>query len=223
MEEYKAFLREIFAQRNAGRSKRLREELKVLGRLPAKRLEAYTKVKVRVSSGSTIRVQNNTYSVESRLKGEKVDARVYFDRIEVWYAQKRVETLPRLKGEGKHEINYRHIIDTLVRKPGAFANYRYREDLFPTHRFRVAYDTLKRQGPARADKEYLKILHLAAHKSEAGVDIALAFLLDDEEPLSAKVISEMIEVKGAPQAPRDVVIRDVELDSYDRLLLGVTN
>ena len=95
--------------------------------------------------GSTIRVNNNTYSVDSRLIGEKVQVRVFAEQLEVWYAQRQVETLPRLRGQGKHRIQYRHIIDWLVRKPGAFDNYRYRDDLFPTSRFRIAYDALKQE------------------------------------------------------------------------------
>ena len=50
--------------------------------------------------------------------------------------------MPRLVGHGKHAINYRHVIDSLVRKPGAFENYQYREDMFPTSHFRMAYDWL---------------------------------------------------------------------------------
>jgi hypothetical protein len=30
-----------------------------------------------------------------------------------------------LRGRGKHRVDYRHIIDWLVRKPGAFENYRF--------------------------------------------------------------------------------------------------
>jgi len=84
-----------------------------------------------------------------------------------------VEKIPRLRGENGHHINYRHIIDWLVRKPGAFENYRYRQDLFPTHRFRIAYDYLRQTCPVRASKEYLSILHLAATESETAVDNAL--------------------------------------------------
>jgi hypothetical protein len=45
-----------------------------------------------------------------------------------------------LRGRRKHRVDYRHIIDWLVRKPGAFENYRYRDELFPTSRFRMAFD-----------------------------------------------------------------------------------
>jgi hypothetical protein len=67
-----------------------------------------------------------------------------------------VEDLPRLRGRGKHRIDYRHIIEWLVRKPGAFESYRYQEDLFPTSRFRMAYDALQETMPSRSSKEYLR-------------------------------------------------------------------
>ena len=81
--------------------------------------------------------------------GEKVEVRLYVEHVEVWYAQQEVERFPRLRGRKKHAINYRHIIDWLVRKPGAFANYVYREELFPTSRFRMAYDALREAQPQR--------------------------------------------------------------------------
>ena len=70
------------------------------------------------------------------------EVRVHAEELQVWYAQRQVDTLPRLRGSGKHRIQYRHIIDWLVRKPGAFEHYRYREELFPTTQFRMAYDRL---------------------------------------------------------------------------------
>jgi len=131
-QEYAGFLRKLFSQLNAGRRDRLAEELKVLRRLPDRRLESCKRLWVKVGSGSTIRVHNNVYSVHSRLIGERVELRLYAEEVELWYAQRRVESIARLRGEGKHRIQYRHIIDWLVRKPGAFHNYRYRQDLQKT-------------------------------------------------------------------------------------------
>src|SRR5262249_10075763 len=153
--EYAAWLRELLGQLNSGRQKRLNEELPLLRPLPAARLEACKRQKVRVDRGSTVHVKGNTSSVHSRLTGGWVEAGVCADRIEVWYAQKQVPEWPRLRGRGKHKIDYRHIIDWLVRKPGAFAQYRYQAELFPSSRFRLAYDTLHSQQPRRAVKEYL--------------------------------------------------------------------
>ena len=65
-----------------------------------------------------------------------------------------------------------------MRKPGAFENYRYQEDLFPTSRFRMAYEALWEATPNRSSKEYLKILKLAAEAGEVQVDEALRELLE---------------------------------------------
>lgn len=93
-----------------------------------------------------------------------------FDNLEVRYARKLLETIPRLRRENTHRIDYRHVIWSLVRKPGAFANYRYREDLFPTLTFRRAYDALRDGRGDRADVEYVRMLHLAASTREALVE-----------------------------------------------------
>lgn len=163
-EEYEAFLRKLFSDLNAGRRIRFQEELKTLRALPARRQDSCKDLEAKVRQGSTINVQNNIYSVHSRLIGEKVRIRLYAEHLEIWYAQRKIEEIPRLHGRGKHSINYRHIIDWLVRKPGAFENYRYRDDLYPNTRFRMAYDWLQDNRPVRAVKEYLKILYLAARK-----------------------------------------------------------
>ena len=125
------------------------EEVTHLGHLPARRLESLVRLRVRVGQGSTIKVQHNIYSVPSRLKGEWVEARVGSETVEVWYAEQLQLTVPRLRGQEKHRIDYRHVIDWLVRKPGAFARYCYQADLFPTSRFRQAYDELKRTQSER--------------------------------------------------------------------------
>jgi hypothetical protein len=205
---------------NEGRADGLAEERERLQPLPETRLGAMKTLRARVTPGSTIRVQHNVYSVHSRLIGERVEVRVYAEHLEVWYAQRKVETLPRLRGDGHHRIQYRHVIDGLVRKPGAFAHYRYRDDLFPTSRFRMAYDLLKLTGPGQAEKEYLRILHLAARESEAGVDSALRLLLGGNEPLTAAAVETLVR-SGQELLPiTDVNVEPVDLKTYDLLLAG---
>ena len=94
-------------------------ELPHLRRLPLGRQDAWKRVDVRVTGGSLIRVAGNRYSVDSRLIGERVQVRVFADELQVWYAQRHVETVPRLRGAGKHRIQYRHIIDWLDDRRGA--------------------------------------------------------------------------------------------------------
>ena len=218
-ESYVQFLEDLMNRRNKCRSKRLDEELKVLRELPARRLEDFTQEKVRVTKHATISVRKNAYSVDSRLIGHQVGVRIYADHLEVWYGQQKVDQLPRLRGKGNHHINYRHIIDSLVKKPGAFANYKYREDLFPRFLFRLVYDWLVENRSDRADKEYLKVLDLAAKESEEKVDRACRELIKRGKPLTYKVIEAEMK-KELPPETLSVEAPKTNLGAYDELLLG---
>ena len=219
---YKEFLRLLLTQLNAGRRERLRIEMQYLRPLPAGRLESLKRERVKVDSGSLIYVDRNAYSVHSRLIGERVEARIGAENIEVWYGGKKVEDLPRLRGRGKHRVDYRHIIDWLVRKPGAFENYRYREELFPTSRFRMAWDGLRDTSPSRANKRYLEILELAAKEGEARVDDILRGLLEQgemgEEKLNAAVIAVILKAGATVPAATSINVEEVSLASFDELL-----
>ena len=218
-EQYQRFLDTLFDQLNAGRRERLIEELKVMRPLPRKRHQDFTEVWCRVSRFSTIHVLKNSYSLHSRLIGEQVKARVYADCIEAWYAQRRIEVLPRLRGENGHYINYRHIIDWLVRKPGAFENYRYKDALFPTSQFRVAYDLLRQQyGTKQGNKQYLKILELAAKESQSIVNECLRFFINNGNEVSFEIVEAMVKSHLQPPAITDLTIDQVDLTIYDQLL-----
>jgi hypothetical protein len=135
----------------------LEEEREHLQALPERRLESCKQLgPIQVSSGSLVQVQGNSYSVHSRLIGEHVSVRLYARPVDVWYGGRCIERIPRVRGKGNHRVRYRHVIDSLIRKPGAFENYRYRADMFPTSRFPRAYDELKRRHTLQvASREYL--------------------------------------------------------------------
>jgi hypothetical protein len=165
-----------------------------------------------------VTVHRNYYSVHSRLIGEIVEARVLPDTVEIWYADRKVEELPRLRGRGKHRVDYRHIIDWLVRKPGAFENYRYRSDLFPTSWFRLAYDALREElGPKRGTQEYLAILLVAARRGEDRVEGAIRFLLGSQQALNAEEAARLTE-ENAPAPLSTITIDPVSLSIFDELL-----
>ncbi len=221
--EYKEFLGKLFKQLNAGRYEKLQEELKVLKELPATRLDSTKEFRVKVTRNSTIRIQHNTYSVDSRLIKEGVKVYLYANYLELWYAQKRIEKIPRLRGSGKHYIQYRHIIDWLIRKPGAFENYKYRKDLFPTSCFRLAYDVLKKQHTEiKATKEYLKLLYIAAKESEDKVDHALKEYFESGKTINVSEIENMVKHQQADNQYSGVQakVESVDLADYDKLLSG---
>jgi hypothetical protein len=126
-------------------------------------------------------------------------------------------TLPRLQGRKQHRIVYQHIIWSLVRKPGAFAAYRYRDDLFPTTTFRLAYDRLQAILPRRADREYVRVLHLAATTSESEVDTALVLLLEAQTPPTVEAVRDLLGLARQATTPSLMTPR-LDLTAYDALL-----
>jgi hypothetical protein len=155
--------------------------------------------------------------VPSRLIGHEVEVRLHADVVEVLYAGHRVETMPRLRGDRDHRIDYRHVIWSLVRKPGAFARYRYREELFPSETFRRAYDALRTRRGERADVEYVRVLHLAASTLEATVERALAALLEAGEAFDYAAVRERA-APVRPEIPALPAPRDPDFEVYDALL-----
>jgi Mu transposase-like protein len=220
VQTYGQFLKALTKQLNRGRQSRFAEELKVIRSLPPVRVEAVKRLEARVDCGSLIHVDRNAYSVNSRLIGQNVEVRLYVGHLEVWYAQKKVEELPRLRGRNQHRVNYRHVIDWLVRKPGAFADYRYQADLFPSSLFRVAYDQLKSQYVGSADKQYLKILELAARENQSLVEAAIGRLCDLAQAMSFEAVEALVLCGQKLAAPTTVRVDEVDLSAYDQLLEG---
>lgn len=212
-QEYAALLQKLFTALNALRQEGLEKERPHLGGLPIQRLGSFRRMQVRVSKWSIIQVDRNRYSVPSRLIGSRVQVRMYAEWIEVWSAQTCLERMPRLHGRDQQRVDYRHLIDTLVRKPGAFANYRYRTELYPTQTFRRAFDALQDActHSLQADKAYLKLLHLAATQGQAQVEAALEILLTRNAAITVHSTQQMLE---DPRQNPSVI--DVQL--YDALL-----
>src|SRR6266508_2203173 len=184
------------------------------GTLP---LDPAQELRVSVSRFSTIRVLRNTYSVPSRLIGQLLTVRVRAEVLELYLGATRLETLPRLRGQHQQQIDYRHLIDSLVRKPGAFAQYRYHDALFPSLLFRQAYDALCRSHPQRADQHYVRILHLAASGSETEVETALALLLEAGTTPTHEAVRTLVHPCARPALP-ELTSPVVDLSLYDQLL-----
>jgi hypothetical protein len=214
---YRRWLTDLVRQRNVTRQARWQEEQAALQPLPAQPLDPCHEETVRVSRFSTIRVQKRTYSVPARLIGVSVRVQVRGEVLTVYHHAKVICTLPRLRGDRQEQIDYRHIIESLVRKPGAFAHYRYREELFPRLVFRQAYDALVAAQPARADREYVQVLYLAAMTSECEVATALTLL---HEAGSVPTVSAVRALIQPPQVSDPLALPPpvLDLQPYDSLL-----
>lgn len=218
VEEYRRFLKLISAERNAERRVRLNEELCGMRRLPLRRVDACREEWVTVSRWSTVRVAHNVYSVPSRLIGYRLRARIQAASIELEYGGQTIERMERLRGNNRCQIDYRHLIHSLLRKPGAFERYMYREALFPTVIFRQAYDRLVQSSKKWADLEYVRILYLAATTLESQVEQALVKLLAQGELPEYEAVKSLAAVPPVIVCPA-LSIPEPDLGCYDQLLV----
>ena len=218
VDQYRVFLEEVLKKANELRAKRVSEELEHMRLLNVSRLAEYKDYTCLVRNSSTITVDRRIYSVPCRLIGEKVRVRRYENHIEVVHKGVIQLEAPWISRDGiRHYINYRHIISWLVRKPGAFRNYRYRADLFPTEVFRWAYDRLcEALSERKADMEYLQILSHASKNMECEVNSALLSIRTDSGiPRFDTVVAKTGRL--LPAAP-EMASFEVSLSEYDQLL-----
>ncbi len=218
-EAYEAFVRGVVDKsHNRKIADRLEVERKHLWPLPSTKVPEYTTWTPTVRCWSTIVVNRRFYSVPSRLIGHQVQARQHADIVEVFFKGQPVQAMPRLRGDQLARIDYRHIIWSLVKKPGAFARYRYREELFPTLAFRRAYDALRSTHGDRADVEYVRVLHLAASTMERTVEVALIELVAEGRSFDYAAV----KARAKPETPTipDMAPLQPDLTVYDGLLAG---
>ena len=189
--------------------------------LPAGELPEWREVMVRVGNNSTIRLRKQVYSVPSRLIGAKLVARIHENRIVLLDGPREVARLPLGSGDRGAVIDFRHVIGHLLRKPGAFANYRWRAEMFPAPVYRAAYDHLARESH-EADRRYLEILAVAADAGQTAVESALEQLLGAPRGvINAQEVRAMLatwrdlEREWRQRPPMPVCLAD-----YDALLDG---
>jgi transcriptional regulator with XRE-family HTH domain len=218
-EAYEALLEQVVGGRNAGRGERLAEELAVMRPLVLARKPVMRQMRVRVSRAGTIRVMKKAYSVPSSLVGRQVEVRLGEWELEVRYAGQVVRRTDRVVGKSPYDVDYRHVIDSLLRKPGGFRRYRYRDALFPRAVFTEAWEDLcRRKPPRQADLHYLRIVKLAATTLEVDVATELRRLLDtgdgdwDAETLLGRLAPPATEPPKLELLPADLAAYDGLLD-----------
>jgi hypothetical protein len=202
---------------NGRRGKRLEEEMSAMRALSVSKLPEFVELHVPVCEWSTIRVKQSAYSLPSRLIGREVLVRLFEDKLEVYYGNSLQLTCERMVGR-RCRIDYRHMIWSLIRKPGGFARYVYREEMFPSPIFRRAYDAIcGEEHSVSKDLEYLRILHLAASTLESSVEAALVNLLAAPASLTADAVKAIV-CTPEPSSVPNLTKPEVDLASYDRLI-----
>ena len=193
--------------------------------LPVERFADYEPQVVRVRSTSTIEVRSVTYSVPSRLIGHQLTVHLHHDRLDLFLRSQFVETLPRLhpqKGQkALRRIDFRHVIESLRRKPRALLRAQLQDNILPTGSWRQLWRTLLAAlPPDEAAKVMVDALHVAARENDlAGVERYLRRQLRRGE-LNLTALRDHYGLRpprGLAAMP-ELQIPEHTLSSYDELL-----
>jgi len=140
--------------------------------LPVERFADYEPVVATVRSTSTIELRSVTYSVPSRLIGQQLTVHLRHDRLDLFLRSQFVETLPRLhhrpgdKGRLRR-IDFRHVIESLRRKPRALLRAQLQDDILPGENWRQLWrKLLAALPPDEAAKVMVDALHVAARTDD---------------------------------------------------------
>lgn len=222
VEAYQQWLDTIVGSINIRNRDKVVQERKHLNPLPLQRTVDYTEEVVGVSTTSTILVKRVVYTVPSRLIGEKLRLHVYNDRIEAYLGTTHAHTLPRHFASSNNRrgrcVNYRHVIDSLERKPQAFRYSQLRDDLLPSATYRQIWQWLDQEcDPRAACKAIVGILSLANRagcEKELG-DYILEKMADNRVP-ALHELQKRFETKEVTIPDIEVVV--VSGENYDILL-----
>lgn len=222
-EAYDRFVIGVLERANGLRGERFAQEMAAMREHLAPELPDYTETTVRVNNNSTIRVCKRVYSVPSKLIGSRLRARIHETHIVLLDGVVVLAELPLRGGDRGAVIDFRHVIKWLVRKPGAFSEYRWREAMFPSLVWRAAYDHLCRHHDTHAaDVCYLEILQMAAEKGLSTVENIVEQLLLSPKPAvnAAEVTALLRTYEDEAMAFREREGMSVSLQDYDGLLGG---
>ena len=166
---YQALIEQVVAAQNAKRTQKFELEKAVLQALPRYRSPDYEVLSVKVSCYSTITARCILYSVPSRLVGQRLTIHLYHDQLVGFVGTTTVMTLPRLHVHGSakirrgRSINYRHLVESLRRKPRAFLHCDWQDDLLPNEQWQQLWQRMKQVNePDLAARLMVEALYIAA-------------------------------------------------------------
>ncbi len=169
VEDYQCWIENIVNKHNKRNGKKIVVEIPALQPLPNFKSADFRVYSAKVSTSSTIKVTTSLYSVPSKLIGANVQIHQYHDHLDCYHGSQFIMRKDRVIGQGKKRraknIDYRHVIDSLIRKPGAFYNYQHRDALFLTDIYHAIWHIIDKQLLALdASKLMAGLLFLAAKK-----------------------------------------------------------
>jgi len=223
IEEYQTFIDQVVQQHNCRNAKAINIERPLLQPLPKYTAVDYTEVVVIVTSSSTIDVRRVTYTVPSKLQGETIRVRLYDDRLECYLGHMYITTLKRVYPPPNtairaRNIDYRHIIHSLVKKPQAFRYSQIRDDILPNDDYKKIWQHVDRTMlPKNSCKFIVGLLHLAAiHDCETKLAEMVITSIDNNKLLTLNKLQDYFKPKVP--IPPDILVAQHSLSDYNQLI-----
>jgi hypothetical protein len=222
--QYQAFIESVVGKLNAKCQQQFELERPTLQSLPHYRTADYEVLSSRVSAHSTINVRCILYSVPSRLIGQRLTLHLYHDRIVGYVGTTQVVELPRIHVHGSAAIrrarciNYRHVVESLRRKPRAFLYCQWQADLLPDADWRELWQQMKRGAePDTAARWLVEALYIAATQDR---EVEVASYLKAELAAGTFTLHRLQHQFNLmqPLPVPEVVSVQHALSSYDQLL-----
>jgi len=224
IDDFQTYVDAIVARHNRRNESLLREELALMSPLPTATGIDYTDEQARVSSSSTINIRRVIYSVPSRMIGERLCIRLYDDRLECYLGSAWAVTLQRLHPKGNkrcRQIDYRHVIGSLARKPMAFFHAELRDDILPNDRWRQLWqEGCQRLAPRQICYLIIGALELATtHDNEVEVANALQALFSEASEPSLLNLQKRLGLASTTLSDTAIqTTQQHDLGGYDNLL-----
>ena len=230
--QYQKFIDKIISKHNKRYHSLFIEEKKFLMELPQNKIEDFTVLHVKSTSCSTINIRNVTYSIPSKLIGQKLVIHLFDSKIEIFYNHYKICELARIynkhRSKRKSCINYRHIISSLVQKPQAFKNFIWKDELFPNQDYQKIWQIVKFiEDSKTACKYFVKLLYLASKLPQEKEDYVSDYILRYHQQKGNLPTIENCEqqfgVNNKPKIIPWIKTNQHQLRSYDRLLQATGN
>jgi len=135
----------------------------------------------KINKYATIIVDKNRYSVPTRYAYCKANAVLHVDRVEIFYANKRIASHDRLFSNNQWRLDPDHYLELIQQRPQAFHSAR------PIRQWRSSWpDCLERllelfitkQGETKGVKDFISVLMLYKDREAQAIETAIEKALD---------------------------------------------
>ena len=222
--DYEEFINLIVAKINRQCKTRFDEEKPYLKTLPSRRTNDFSELHIKVSSSSTINVKRVTYTVPSRLIGSALLVHIYDDKLNLFFGHELTLTLPRVYAQGPIRgrcVDYKHVIHSLAKKPNAFRNSLFRDDLIPVGDFSLLWQQLTQDGVSDNDCRYMVDLLVLADNYDCEQALA-RYALTALESGKVASIKQCRDLFGPDKIEMPLLIsQQHSLNSYNCLMGGL--